>query len=45
MPPDVIFFILSAVSFGLASIRKVRSPEIDFFPLGFCLLMIGVCVG
>ena len=41
---DVLFFALSALSFGLAGFR-VSSPIIDFFPLGFCLLMVGVCVG
>ncbi len=39
--PSNIFFILAAISFGLAAF-KVSSPIIDFTNLGYCLVTIGV---
>jgi hypothetical protein len=41
---DVVFFALAAFSFALAAF-KVSAPFVDFYPLGFCLLLIGVVIG
>ena len=39
--PSNIFFILAAISFGLAAF-KVSSPVVDFVALGYCLVTIGL---